>query len=170
MTWPGGEPADIIARFGRHWGWLLAYGILTLLAGVFVVAWPGPTLLVVDEPGAGLDEAQEAHVMAVLRRQADIGCVVIVAVRADTKPDQLGACDKVLVLTAAGALAFAGAPQEIESAFGTSDWSAVLARVSDDPDGANRAFRAKQPAPGAVRWRSSRPVVRACRARAIRCR
>jgi uncharacterized membrane protein HdeD (DUF308 family) len=37
----------MIARLGRHWGWLLAYGILTLLAGVFVIAWPGATLLVV---------------------------------------------------------------------------------------------------------------------------
>ena len=36
-----------------------------------------PTLLLVDEPGAGLDAAQESHVMAVLRRQADIGCVVV---------------------------------------------------------------------------------------------
>ena len=38
-----------------------------------------PTLLVVDEPGAGLDAAQENHVMAMLRRQADLGCVVVVA-------------------------------------------------------------------------------------------
>jgi uncharacterized membrane protein HdeD (DUF308 family) len=47
MTWPTGEPADLIARLGRHWGWLLGYGILTLLAGVAVLAWPGETLLVV---------------------------------------------------------------------------------------------------------------------------
>ncbi|OBA59964.1 hypothetical protein A5647_15950 [Mycobacterium sp. 1100029.7] len=38
-----------------------------------------PTLLVVEEHSAGLDAAQEAHVMAVLRRQADLGCVVVVA-------------------------------------------------------------------------------------------
>jgi uncharacterized membrane protein HdeD (DUF308 family) len=47
MTWPTREPADLIARLGRHWGWLLGYGILTLIAGVAVLAWPGETLLVV---------------------------------------------------------------------------------------------------------------------------
>jgi uncharacterized membrane protein HdeD (DUF308 family) len=46
VTWQGQEPADMLARLGRHWGWVLAYGILTLLAGVGVLAWPGETLLV----------------------------------------------------------------------------------------------------------------------------
>jgi uncharacterized membrane protein HdeD (DUF308 family) len=36
----------MIADLGRHWGWVLAYGILTVLAGVAVLAWPGETLLV----------------------------------------------------------------------------------------------------------------------------
>jgi uncharacterized membrane protein HdeD (DUF308 family) len=45
-AWPAREPADMLARLGRHWGWLLAYGVLTLLAGLFVLAWPGATLLV----------------------------------------------------------------------------------------------------------------------------
>ena len=46
MTWPAREPADMLAQLGRHWGWVFAYGVLTLLAGVFVIAWPGVTLLV----------------------------------------------------------------------------------------------------------------------------
>jgi len=36
----------MLARLGRHWGWALAYGILTLIAGVAVLAWPSETLLV----------------------------------------------------------------------------------------------------------------------------
>ena len=28
------------------WGWLLFFGILMVVAGVFAVAWPGPTVLV----------------------------------------------------------------------------------------------------------------------------
>jgi uncharacterized membrane protein HdeD (DUF308 family) len=40
------QPTDMVSRLGRHWGWLLAYGILTLLAGVAVLAWPKETLLV----------------------------------------------------------------------------------------------------------------------------
>jgi ABC transport system ATP-binding/permease protein len=102
-----------------------------------------PTLLVVDEPGAGLDAAQETHVMAILRRQADLGCVVVVAITS-TSVNHLNMCDQVLLLTPAGALAFVGPPQHIESAMGTADWSEVLARVSADPHGAHRAFRARQ--------------------------
>jgi uncharacterized membrane protein HdeD (DUF308 family) len=41
------RPADMLTRLGRHWGWLLAYGVITVLAGVAVLAWPGETLLVV---------------------------------------------------------------------------------------------------------------------------
>jgi uncharacterized membrane protein HdeD (DUF308 family) len=47
MVWQGREPADMLSQLGRHWGWILAYGVLTLLAGVLVLAWPGATLLVV---------------------------------------------------------------------------------------------------------------------------
>jgi uncharacterized membrane protein HdeD (DUF308 family) len=47
MADPAQQPAEMLARLGRHWGWLLAYGILTLLAAIAVLAWPGATLLVV---------------------------------------------------------------------------------------------------------------------------
>jgi uncharacterized membrane protein HdeD (DUF308 family) len=36
----------MFASLGRHWGWVFAYGVLTLIAGVAVLAWPGETLLV----------------------------------------------------------------------------------------------------------------------------
>jgi ABC transport system ATP-binding/permease protein len=107
-----------------------------------------PTLLVVDEPGAGLDVAQEYHVMAMLRRQADLGCVVVVAMTPTsvTSVTHLNMCDQVLLLTPTGALAFVGPPLQIESAMGTTDWSEVLAKVSADPHGAHRAFLARQEA------------------------
>ena len=41
------DPADIVARVGRHWGWVLAFGIITLLVGVAALAWPGRTLVVI---------------------------------------------------------------------------------------------------------------------------
>ncbi|OBA75581.1 ABC transporter, partial [Mycobacterium sp. 1554424.7] len=105
-----------------------------------------PTLLLVDDPGAGLDAAQQDHVMAILRRQADIGCVVVVAMSAQTSLSTLDICDQVVVLTARGAMAFAGTPLQVESAMGTADWAEVLERVGADPDGAHRAFRARQQA------------------------
>jgi uncharacterized membrane protein HdeD (DUF308 family) len=47
MTETMQQPADMIARLGRKWGWVLAYGIITLAAGVAVLVWPGETLLVI---------------------------------------------------------------------------------------------------------------------------
>ncbi|OBK22755.1 ABC transporter [Mycobacterium asiaticum] len=100
-----------------------------------------PSLLVVDGPGAGLDPGQENHVMALLRRQADLGCVVVATV---TSLTHLNLCDQVLLLTPAGQLAFAGPPSHIDSAFGTTDWYEVFARISADPYGAHHAFVIRQ--------------------------
>ncbi|WP_019697488.1 ATP-binding cassette domain-containing protein, partial [Mycobacterium avium] len=102
-----------------------------------------PSLLVVDEPTAGLNAAQQRHVMAVLRRQANLGCVVVAAISSRTSLTDVNMCDQVLVLTAAGKVAYLGTPLQAESAMGSADWSAVLARVGADPDGAHRAFRAR---------------------------
>ncbi|MGH3068168.1 MAG: HdeD family acid-resistance protein [Streptosporangiaceae bacterium] len=44
---PRTDAADWIASIGKHWIWLLAFGILTLLAGVAAVAWPGPTVIAI---------------------------------------------------------------------------------------------------------------------------
>jgi len=44
-TWP--DAADVLARASRHWGWMMAFGIISLVAGVAVLAWPGRTLIVV---------------------------------------------------------------------------------------------------------------------------
>lgn len=40
------RPAEMLTRLGRHWGWVFAYGVLTLLAGIAVLVWPSQTLLV----------------------------------------------------------------------------------------------------------------------------
>lgn len=44
---PRTDVADWVASIGRHWIWLLSFGILTLAAGVAVVAWPGPTVIAI---------------------------------------------------------------------------------------------------------------------------
>lgn len=66
-----------------------------------------PSLLVVDEPSAGLNPAQEMHVLAMLRRQADLGCVVVVA---SMPLAHLNMCDQVLLLTPAGPWRSPGLP------------------------------------------------------------
>ncbi len=47
MSEPVQQGADMLARLGRHWDWVLSFGIITLLAGIVVLAWPGATLLVI---------------------------------------------------------------------------------------------------------------------------
>ena len=47
MTETMQEPAEMLGRLGRHWGWLFAYGLLTLAAGLAVLIWPSETLVVV---------------------------------------------------------------------------------------------------------------------------
>ncbi len=44
---PRTDAADLVASIGRHWVWLLVFGILTLIAGVAAVAWPGPTVIAI---------------------------------------------------------------------------------------------------------------------------
>jgi len=41
------DAADMLAGIGRHWGWVLTFGIVTLLAGLLTLAWPGRTLVVI---------------------------------------------------------------------------------------------------------------------------
>jgi uncharacterized membrane protein HdeD (DUF308 family) len=41
------DPADMIAQVSRHWGWVLAFGIVTIAVGIAALAWPGRTLVVV---------------------------------------------------------------------------------------------------------------------------
>jgi len=42
-----GDPADMLGRLGRHWGWVLFFGISTLVLGILALAWPGHTLIAI---------------------------------------------------------------------------------------------------------------------------
>ena len=103
-----------------------------------------PSLLVLDEPIAGLDEAAEREMTSTLRRLADEGRVVVVAT---TSPTDIDICDQVVLLTGTGTPAFAGPPAQIGAELGTTDWTEILARLSTDPYGAHGAYLARQPEP-----------------------
>jgi uncharacterized membrane protein HdeD (DUF308 family) len=45
-TPPSRDIGDQLGRLGRHWGWLVLFGILMVAAGLCAVVWPGPTVLV----------------------------------------------------------------------------------------------------------------------------
>jgi uncharacterized membrane protein HdeD (DUF308 family) len=42
-----GDVADVLAGIGRHWGWVLAFGIITVAAGLIALVWPGRTVVVI---------------------------------------------------------------------------------------------------------------------------
>ena len=48
MTPVSRDLGDLVARVGRHWGWMLGFAILTVIAGILVVVWPGETVLIVS--------------------------------------------------------------------------------------------------------------------------
>jgi uncharacterized membrane protein HdeD (DUF308 family) len=43
----GGELTTMLARLGGAWGWIVVYGVATVLAGVVALLWPSSTLVVI---------------------------------------------------------------------------------------------------------------------------
>jgi uncharacterized membrane protein HdeD (DUF308 family) len=41
------DAADMLGQVGKHWGWALAFGIVTLAAGIATLVWPDKTLIVI---------------------------------------------------------------------------------------------------------------------------
>lgn len=41
------EWSRVLARLGGAWGWIVAYGVLSVLAGIVAIVWPGATLVVI---------------------------------------------------------------------------------------------------------------------------
>ncbi len=103
-----------------------------------------PSLLVLEEPTAGLEPEAAHKITATLRQLADDGRVVLVAT---TTPTELDACDQVVVLTPTGITVFAGAPSQIGPQLGTTDWATIVQRARTDPYGAHDEFLARQQEP-----------------------
>lgn len=47
VTAGGTDVGAALARLGKAWGWIVAYGVLSVLAGVVAIVWPGTTLVVI---------------------------------------------------------------------------------------------------------------------------
>lgn len=108
-------------------------------ASVALELLTGPSLLLLDEPTSGLDPALDRQVMLMLRELADAGRVVLVVTHSVA---YLDVCDQILLMAPGGKTAFAGPPDEIGSAMGTTNWADIFANVGADPDEANRRFLA----------------------------
>ena len=47
VTAGGTVIGEALARLGKAWGWIVAYGVLSLLAGILAIVWPSATLAVI---------------------------------------------------------------------------------------------------------------------------
>ena len=86
-----------------------------------------PAELFLDEPTAGLDPAQAAEVLRMLRRLADTGVTVVLTT---SSPLDAARCDKVAVLASGGNLAFFGTPAAARGYFGTDSLEEIYERLA----------------------------------------
>lgn len=89
-----------------------------------------PPVLYLDEPTSGLDPGLDQQLMILLRELADDGRTVVVVTHA---MDNLGMCDRILVLAAGGHVAFYGPPSGALAYFKATDWPGVFVALETKP-------------------------------------
>ena len=114
----------------------LSYGKRRLLAIARAVAMH-PSVLLLDEPAAGLSSAESAELARVVRRLADDWGMAVLVVEHD-REFVMGVCDEVIVLDF-GSLIASGPPEQVQS--NPAVIAAYLGDESDDddPDNAERS-------------------------------
>lgn len=95
--------------------------------GIAMEMLTSPTLLILDEPTAGLDPSLVLQIMQTLRGLADSGTKVVLVTH---DLDHLALADQVLVLRAGGTLAYSGPPDGIATHFGTANWAEIFNDLS----------------------------------------
>lgn len=105
-----------------------------------------PALLILDEPTTGLDPALDRQVMALLRRLADAGRIVIVVTHSLAFLDT---CDQVVLLAPGGKTAYVGTPADLGQVLGSTDWADIFAGLCADPEAAQRRHLERRWAPSA---------------------
>ncbi|MGK5740395.1 ATP-binding cassette domain-containing protein [Micromonospora sp. URMC 103] len=115
-------------------------------ASIAVELLTRPGVLLLDEPTSGLDPAVAVDLLRALRSLADAGATVVLSTHQVTDVDL---CDRVVVLTRQGRLAFAGAPAAAREFFGVRSLAEVYLRLdeTDDPAAWPTRFAARRPDP-----------------------
>jgi len=90
-----------------------------------------PSLLFLDEPTSGLDPGLDLQVMTKMRELAQDGRTVIVVTHST---ENLGVCDRLLVLAKGGKIAYYGPPSEGLQFFGKTRWPEVFVDLNEQPD------------------------------------
>jgi ABC-type multidrug transport system ATPase subunit len=87
----------------------------------------GPELMFLEEPTAGLDPAQGAEIMRLLRGRCDAGMTVVLTTN---RPLDAVRCDRVAVLATGGHLAFYGTPDGACAYFGADSLDEIYERLA----------------------------------------
>jgi ABC-type multidrug transport system ATPase subunit len=90
-----------------------------------------PDVLLLDEPGSGLDPGLERRMMRLLRGLADRGCAVLAATHAVAS---LRLCDRVAVMGRGGVLIGVGTVDEVLTGMRADSIEAVYERLENLPD------------------------------------
>ncbi|MFI6256950.1 ATP-binding cassette domain-containing protein [Micromonospora zamorensis] len=100
-------------------------------ASIAVELLDRPGVFFLDEPTSGLDPAIAVELLRVLRTLADAGTTVVLTTHQITDVDH---CDRVVVLTRQGRLAFAGTPSTAREFFGLRSLAEVHLRLDEESD------------------------------------
>ncbi|RLP88938.1 ATP-binding cassette domain-containing protein [Micromonospora sp. BL4] len=119
-------------------------------ASIAVELLTRPGVFFLDEPTSGLDPAIAVDLLRVLRTLADAGTTVVLTTHQITDVEH---CDRVVVLTRHGRLAFAGTPADAREFFGLRSLAEVHLRLDEETDPAAlpdrfAAHRDADPPPG----------------------
>jgi sulfate-transporting ATPase len=116
----------------------LSYGKRRLLAIARAVAMH-PSVLLLDEPAAGLSSTESAELSRVVRRLADNWGMAVLVVEHDMN-FVMGVCDQVVVLDF-GKLIASGSPEQV-----SSDPAVIAAYLGDETDDEQDAGTDDEPA------------------------
>ncbi|SCG42285.1 ATP-binding cassette domain-containing protein [Micromonospora zamorensis] len=100
-------------------------------ASIAVELLDRPGVFFLDEPTSGLDPAIAVELLRVLRTLADAGTTVVLTTHQITDVDH---CDRVVVLTRQGRLAFTGTPSAAREFFGLRSLAEVHLRLDEETD------------------------------------
>ena len=89
-----------------------------------------PAMLLLDEPGTGLDPGLNRRLMQTLRSIADRGRGVCLITH---ETGSLALCDRLVVMAPGGTIAFDGPPAQAPQHFGVGDLDAIYERLGPAP-------------------------------------
>ncbi len=101
-----------------------------------------PDILLLDEPGTGLDPGLNRRLMLTLRSIADRGRGICLITH-ETRTLQL--CDRVIVMAPGGAISFSGTPEQALAHFGVSDHGEIYDLLTESE------VAGEEPAEGEIR-------------------